>query len=57
MQVIEPFFSTHIETGQDRGLASHLLVDTMLQASQVEVRISRKETENNGRLNGNIRDR
>jgi hypothetical protein len=39
--------STYIATGQDRGLGRHLLVDTVLQASQVEVGISRKETENN----------
>jgi hypothetical protein len=43
----EPFFSTYIATGQDGGLGRHLLVDAVLQASQVEVRISRKETENN----------
>jgi hypothetical protein len=43
----EPFFSTYIATGQDGGLVSHLLVDAELQASQVEVGISRKGTENN----------
>jgi hypothetical protein len=43
----EPFFSTYIATGQDGGLGRHLLVDTVLQASQVEAGISRKETENN----------
>jgi hypothetical protein len=53
-----PFFSTYsyIATGQDGGLGSHLLVDAVLQASQVEVGISRKETENNGRLNGTVRE-
>jgi hypothetical protein len=43
----EPFFSTYIATGQDGGLGRHLLVDAVLQASQVEVGISRKGTENN----------
>jgi hypothetical protein len=43
---LEPFFSTYIATGQDGGLGSHLLVDAVLKASQVEVGISRKETEN-----------
>jgi hypothetical protein len=42
----EPFFSTYIATGLDGGLGRHLLVDAVLQASQVEVGISRKETEN-----------
>jgi hypothetical protein len=51
------FFSTCIATGQDGGLGSHLLVDAVLQASQVEVGISRKRIENNGRLIGNVRDR
>jgi hypothetical protein len=41
-------FSAHtFATGQDGGLGRHLLVDAALQASQVEVGISRKETENN----------
>jgi hypothetical protein len=53
----EPFFSTYITTGQDGGLGRHLLVDAVLQASQVEVGISRKGTKNNGRLNGKVRDR
>jgi hypothetical protein len=44
---LEPFFSTYIATGQDGGLGRHLLVEAVLQASQVEVGISRKETENN----------
>jgi hypothetical protein len=41
---IEPFYSTYvcITTRQDGGL-----VDAVLQASQVDVGISRKETENN----------
>jgi hypothetical protein len=43
----EPFFSTYIATGQDGGLERHLLVDAVLQASQIEVGISRKGTENN----------
>jgi hypothetical protein len=38
----EPFFSE-----QDRGNGRHLLVGVVLQASQVEVGISRKETGNN----------
>jgi hypothetical protein len=38
----EPFFSE-----QDRGEGRHLLVAVVLQASQVEVGISRKETGNN----------
>jgi hypothetical protein len=46
-QQLEPFLSTRIATGQDGGLGRHLLVDAVLQASQVEVGISRKETENN----------
>jgi hypothetical protein len=43
----ETFFSTYIATGEDGGLGRHLLVDPVLQASQVEVGISRKGTENN----------
>jgi hypothetical protein len=43
----EPFCSTYIATGQGGGLGRHLLVDAVLQASQVEVGISRKGTENN----------
>jgi hypothetical protein len=44
---LEPFFSTYIATGQDGGLRRHLLVDAVLQASQVEVGIPRKEIESN----------
>jgi hypothetical protein len=43
----EPFFNTYITTRQDGGLRNHLLLDAMLQASQVEAGISRKETEDN----------
>jgi hypothetical protein len=57
LKAFEPFFSTYIATRQEGGLGRHLLVDAVLQASQVEVGISRKGTENNGRLNGNVRDR
>jgi hypothetical protein len=39
---VEPFFSE-----QDRGEGRHLLVGVVLQASQVEVEISKKETGNN----------
>jgi hypothetical protein len=40
---VEPFSNTYIATGQDGRLVSHLLVDAVLQASQVEVRSSRKK--------------
>jgi hypothetical protein len=43
----ELFFSTYTASGQDGGLGRHVLVDAVLQASQVEVGISRKGTENN----------
>jgi hypothetical protein len=43
----EPFFSIYIATGQNGGLWRLLLLDAVLQASQVEVGISRKDTENN----------
>jgi hypothetical protein len=36
-----------MSTGQNGGDGSRLLVDAVLQASQVEVGISRKEIENN----------
>jgi hypothetical protein len=42
-----PFFSTYIAAGQDGRFVSHLLVHAVLQASQAEVGISMKETENN----------
>jgi hypothetical protein len=45
--VFEPFFNTYIAFRQDGGLRNHLLVDTVLQASQVDIGISRKETEDN----------
>jgi hypothetical protein len=47
LYTFEPFFSTYIATRQDGGLGRHLLVDAVLQASHVEVGISRKGTENN----------
>jgi hypothetical protein len=40
---IEPFLNTYITTRQNGGLRNHLLVDAVLQASQVEVGISRKK--------------
>jgi hypothetical protein len=43
----EPFFNGYIITRQDGGIRNHLLVDAVLQGSQVEVGISRKETEDN----------
>jgi hypothetical protein len=46
-RALEPFFNTYITTRQAGGLRNHLLVDAVLQSSQVEVGISRKETEDN----------
>jgi hypothetical protein len=43
----EPFINIYITTRQDGGPRNHLLVDAVLQASQVEVGNSRKKTEDN----------
>jgi hypothetical protein len=44
---VEQPINTYITTRQDGGHRNHLLVDAVLQASQVEVGISSKETEDN----------
>jgi hypothetical protein len=40
---VRPFFNAFITTRQDGGLRNHLLVDAVLQASQVQAGISRNK--------------